>query len=1240
MRKLIVFIVGLSCVLTEAHVAAQSGVIQRSNFGLQCGIGSTANCQNPNSPPLMAWPNEARGGLLRLHDSNIFWSQLNPSNGTYYWTVLDQWLDLIAQHKPMMVAYQFSWVPCWDGATCTGNAQGTGTTAVPKDLTSSGSASFNSFVTTFVNHCSAAGNCVKDLIQYYQMWNEWDLSWAGTVTQLYQMIGPAVGIVRANVNGAVILMPSTTPAEPNFRCNFIAQLNLDATAGPGGKRLSDWIDFHLYLTKSTTSTNTPEQQWINYVANGVNGYLDIRGGAAVNGCSPGPTSAAGWSSVPWVNSEFNFNSSTALPYVCPNAAETGFGQYTQADCGGQIVRSQVIHDSYGAAGLWWYNWRLTVGGKAAYDPIYNEAMAKLVGGRFSGRASYGTRGGIQTWTAPFVTAKNMTALFVWTPAGNGTSYTVPNGYTTYVDSKGLSHAVTEGQSIAIGVQPLMLVKGYTRHGKRGSSSDQHTRIGGASRGICGPPNYCAYTGMEIAPLPSVPDMGGVLKNGRVFYDSSLPSASPSPVVRCTDQAIEPGITIANQSKSAGLGGSGDAEQLFNTTSTLLRFNTSGNQGHITLFNPTTMVCGDPVTGHTITADKNGTNPGSASTGYNFGAGSFSWTDPEVYFGFGSGYDAPANGVAKYRIDTTTGRFTVETPYLDFANGVPIGNLAPAWQPNHGYATGDYVSYTLALSDWSGTAAYAQGDLILPQTNNPLHCAFKLSTSGTRGTPPSSWSLTGDGACMAAQTKTEGGGTAVWRNIGNSGAFTYQLTSEGGTSGSVAPNFATGSGHPDLLSTVSDATLTWTNTGTMLAPRWKSFAGVSKDSSRFCSAFSSNAYGHPSHYDLDNGGQGTGIYVGCYDFGLNQFVLLNTATGIQSKTSCSGGTGYACTGGTLSKLTAAGEAYAAITSNCHFEVHNAKGGSTLDYVVVAKQGNLGGSCNGQNLLAWQPFAEFDSSNLQIYNALSNHWTIGKKLFVNVGDQSQLGYTSGAYTAVLDSANPRMAPKTSWQAGPPYTSACELEAVWNAGDAKLPCNFSQAYDSHTAFWHGPLDDDTGPVCGTMYNYATLAPDPVAPYQGEEVCISTQPNWNLGDPIGRYKVWRFTHTFATGGNGFFDTQFAISQLSQDGKFLAFSSDWNCTLGSTAGTADSVCGPPWVAGTSYAAGQMINPFGATTGSGTNYGVYQVSTGGVASSTRPAWFVCNSSTAGNTVTDSNGVVYTCLGSNNGKGEVFVVGLK
>ena len=56
---------------------------------------------------------------------------------------------------------------------------------------------------------------------------------------------------------------------------------------------------------------------------------------------------------------------------------------------------------------------------------------------------------------------------------------------------------------------------------------------------------------------------------------------------------------------------------------------------------------------------------------------------------------------------------------------------------------------------------------------------------------------------------------------------------------------------------------------------------------------------------------------------------------------------------------------------------------------------------------------------------------------------------------------------------------------------------------------------------------------------------------------------------------------------------------------------------------GEDVNLFSATGGSGTNYGVYEVTTGGTFASTHPAGFVCNSGTSGNTVTDPNGVVDT-----------------
>lgn len=790
---------------------------------------------------------------------------------------------------------------------------------------------------------------------------------------------------------------------------------------------------------------------------------------------------------------------------------------------------------------------------------------------------------------------------------------------------------------------------------------------------CGTPgSWCAYTGVDTRAWPgSVPNVGQLTKNGSTVTDTSLPASTQSPIVRCTDFAIGTGATTTTyneQSKSAGLGGSGAKEQLFNLDSTMLHFNASGGQGYITLFNPSTVACGDPITGFAITGDKK-TPAGTTGVPYNFGNGSFSWTDSEVtsgysaYYAVGSGLDTTVSTqAAQYTIKKADGTFTVVTPYFDFANGLPwTTTQAPAWQANHSYAYGDYISYQLTgLGDWNGAIAWALGDLIQPLTNNPLNCVFKLAVLGTRGTQPNPWSSLADGSCSAevalTQLKTEGGGVEAWRNVGT-GQFVFQNTSGNGTSGSSTPTFATvptgaQTVHPDLMTTATDNGITWMNSGPLVHPVWHSFAGISKNGDRWCSAFSSNAYGHGAgSYNGDTGSQGTGIWAECYSFSANTYYLLNTATGIQSVVTCSGGTGYTCSGGTQSKLTASGTAAAAISTGCNFPIHNLEQGSTADYVVIADQGKYNGNCpisaDGKNVLFdWQPFAAYSSSTtLQAYNTLSGHWAIGKsKLVNNNATNINFGFSSGAYTAVLDSANPGAAATTSWQVGAPYTTACDVN--WVANDLNPACNWTTPYDSHLAFWHDASDDDLGPVCGTIYNNVSNAPPPIAPWQQEEICESSSPTWNPSvGPIGAWKVWRFTHTFNSGGSSFFDTQFAISQLSQDGKFLAFSSDWNCSMGNINGsTTNTFCGAPWVAGATYTLNQLVNPFQNTGGSGTNYGVYKITNigtqGGVASLTKPSWFVCNSSSAGSTVTDLNGVVYTCQGSGNGKGEVFVVGLK
>lgn len=447
------------------------GVVAASNFGMQCGIGTNVDGHVNCTGSPITWPSalvsaQPLPGLLRLHDAGTYWAQLNPQPGTYDFTNLDAWLDEIAAHEPIAVSQVFTWTPCWD-VPAPYNASPycgiapvapNGTDGVPSDLTATGSPTFTSFVQAFVTHCSPNGNCVgncpsgqtcggTNLIQYYEMWNEWDLSyhWVGTMQQVYQMVAPAVPIIKQNVTGAVIMAPSATPDSDTgkgWQCDYLNWLNYETQNG----KISDWVDWHVYLSSGTGTTNTPEVQWSTYNQY----YINIQQGGSVAGCSSG-TTAPGWSNTPWVNSETNFNSSSN--YECPS-------NYTPDDCAGQIVRWQLLHDSYGSYGAYWYFWLDTIGANPLYDPIYSQMMTYLVGGKFAGPCSFTAANGASTWTCNFTenvnTASQKLAQWVWTPSESGTTYQVPSGFVDYMDLQGNKNTVSAGQTITIGVQPFML----------------------------------------------------------------------------------------------------------------------------------------------------------------------------------------------------------------------------------------------------------------------------------------------------------------------------------------------------------------------------------------------------------------------------------------------------------------------------------------------------------------------------------------------------------------------------------------------------------------------------------------------------------------------------------------------------------------------------------------------------------------------------------------------------------------
>jgi hypothetical protein len=222
----------------------------------------------------------------------------------------------------------------------------------------------------------------------------------------------------------------------------------------------------------------------------------------------------------------------------------------------------------------------------------------------------------------------------------------------------------------------------------------------ASAGCGAPGNYCANTSVSIVPWPTVPNAGTLTKPSVPFYDTSLTSSNPPPIMRCTDFSIEPGATSAGGNaltKSAGLGSSGEALGLWSSNDSMLHFNNSGGGGRIVLFNPSTMVCGDPVTGFDITANKNQTVAGgSANSAYAFGGGAFSWTDTECSAGSSAWYAATGTRgdgsaltqIAQYCISQTDGKFSYTPNVVDFSYGLPLGTRGPSMAeraPLHGRA---------------------------------------------------------------------------------------------------------------------------------------------------------------------------------------------------------------------------------------------------------------------------------------------------------------------------------------------------------------------------------------------------------------------------------------------------------------------------------------------------------------------------------------------------------------------------
>ncbi len=101
----------------------------------------------------------------------------------------------------------------------------------------------------------------------------------------------------------------------------------------------------------------------------------------------------------------------------------------------------------------------------------------------------------------------------------------------------------------------------------------------------------------------------------------------------------------------------------------------------------------------------------------------------------------------------------------------------------------------------------------------------------------------------------------------------------------------------------------------------------------------------------------------------------------------------------------------------------------------------------------------------------------------------------------------------------------------------------YDQHYS-WNNVDADDGNPICLSTYNSDRnpdrpgAPPDAVEPWENEILCVESRARDSKGA-----RVWRFAHTFSSAKNGFWSTP--RGNVSQDGRFFMFTSDWQDQLG-----------------------------------------------------------------------------------------------
>lgn len=394
--------------------------------------------------------------------AGTYWAALEPSNGTFNWTPMDNLIAAARAAGVNTTFYTFFETPQWASSNSTQPCAATqntgihGCAAPPSNVHD-----WESFVTALVTR-------YKEEIQYYELWNEPNVpsEFSGSVQQMLAMAQTAYPIIKSIDPSAFVLAPgvsvagieASAPGCPSSQCW------LDEYLQAGGGQYADGVAFH---GKTCTSDrpvcvqegiSCPTTELESCEGTAMTAQVDdVRSLMAANGLSDKPV----------VDTEGGYSDEVGQK-----------GLWGSADQQAAFVsRFFIVQASEGLRVAVYFSWLLnaaqglmgfgTTSAAASNDQAYAQTRVWLLGAAFDCPCSLA--GGV--WQCDLTGPQGGEEAIAFADTNSSASSYAPSSlFTEYQDLTGATHKIAPGGSIPIDEKPVLLEGPLTQTSSTSSSS--------------------------------------------------------------------------------------------------------------------------------------------------------------------------------------------------------------------------------------------------------------------------------------------------------------------------------------------------------------------------------------------------------------------------------------------------------------------------------------------------------------------------------------------------------------------------------------------------------------------------------------------------------------------------------------------------------------------------------------------------------------------------------------------------